>query len=193
MPLIQWISQNILNANATGGGMGGGSALVQQTSYIVASGGAKGAGNAFYEKVLTLVSAGGGGVGGGSATVEKSTAFQKRINYLPGDKVYFNNRPWVIISFQYSDVEPLFKLVSNKNEELVYQSELSDQPRQLPFGAPGNSLGLPAFAGTKVINIPSPEFNLSRELNIVQEKINLFETRPMNNYPTYPGRRKVNL
>jgi len=55
MPLVQWIMQNLSTPNAQGGAVGGGTALVQQTSFVIATGGANASGTSFYEKISSII------------------------------------------------------------------------------------------------------------------------------------------
>lgn len=200
MPLIQWVSQNILNATiAKGGGVGGGSASVQKTCFIIASGGAKASGITPYHKISSLLSSG-GGVGGGSASsIEKSIYFYRKTNYLPGDKVHYRNQPFVVVNLQFNDIEPLFKIAFNNTEESVYQSELSSTSiclnRRLDIVQEKINLletqpmdNYPIYTEVHQSELKSSTY---RQLDIAQEKINLLEAQPMNNYPVYSGKRTV--
>lgn len=202
MPLVQWIMQNLSTHVAQGGAVGGGSALVQLTSFVITTGGAKVDGSALYEKISDLI-ASGGAVVGGQAYVDDQSANFKKIRHLPGDTVYDKcNKSWVIISFEFSSSgEQTLHLFNNVKRKTLMESEVSEVPR--PFSAHETEIGfklsalrtqplanLPVYSGRKVLEGPQPFATQEAEIS---SKLAALRTQPLVNLPVYTGRRKVKV
>lgn len=191
MPLIQWIMQNLQLPQ--GGAVGGGTALVQQTSFLIPSGGVQAGGDSFYNKISRII-ARGGAKGGGEAGFESSSVNRKRVKHLSGDVVYDNcNKSWVVISFQFaSSGEQRLNLTNNVTQKVLFESEISDQPIYvLGEGFCNSSIAnLPVFSGRKLVSFGSND--IFDQSNLVESKIRSL-SGPANNFPVYAGRRKVKL
>jgi len=195
MPLVQWIMQNLSTPNAQGGAVGSGTALVQQTSFVLASGGANASGSSFYEKISTIIATG-GAVAGGEAYVNQQPANIKKFRHLPGDTVYDNcNKSWVVISFEFaSSGEQKLHLFNNVKQKVLFESEISNQPIYvLGDGFRDCSLtNLPIFAGRKIIKFGHLD-PLEDHAAIANSKVIALKTQPLANLPVYLGIRKVKV
>ena len=193
MPLVQWIMQNLSTPNARGGVVGGGSAIVQQTSFVIASRGGNVGGASFYEKTSSLVATG-GAVAGGESYVDDVPAYFKKIRHLPGDTVYDKcNKTWIVVSFEFaSSGEQKLNLSNNVKQKVLFESEISEQTtyvlgegfRDCPIA------NLPVFSGRRTLKF---EQEPDAQASIASYKVAALRNQPMANLPVYPGRRKVKL
>lgn len=195
MPLVQWIMQNLSTPNAQGGAVGGGSAIVQQSSFVIATGGATASGSSFYEKISSIIATG-GAVAGGESYVDDQPANFKKIKHIPGDTVYDKcNKTWVVVSFEFaSSGEQKLHLSNNVKQKVLYESEISNQPIYvLGDGFRDCSLAnLPVFSGRKIVKFGNLDL-LEEQSSVVNSKIIALKTQPLANLPVYTGRRKVKL
>lgn len=195
MPLVQWVMQNLSTPNASGGAVGGGSALVQQTSFVIATGGANASGSSFYEKISSIIATG-GAVSGGEAYVSEQPGNIKKVRHLPGDTVYDKcNKSWVVISFEFaSSGEQKLRLSNNVKQKVLFESEISNQPIYvLGDGFRDCSLtNLPIFEGRKIVKFGqlSP---LEDNAAVANSKVIALKTQPLANLPVYTGIRKVKV
>jgi len=195
MPLVQWIMQNLSTPNAQGGAVGGGTALVQQTSFVIATGGANASGTSFYEKISSIIATG-GAVAGGEAYVNEQAANIKKVRHLPGDTVYDKcNKSWVVISFEFaSSGEQKLRLSNNVKQKVLFESEISNQPIYvMGEGFRDCSLAnLPIFVGRRIVKFGSLD-PIEGQAAIANSKIIALKAQSLANLPVYSGRRKVKV
>lgn len=200
MPLVHWIVQNLSTLKSKGGAVGGGSAAIQQVSFVIATTGSEAGGTAFCEKISDIAFSG-GGVSGGNSFSSKEFAYYKKARYLPGDVVYDKcNKSWIVVSFQISSFsEQKLNLTNNFKQKIFFESELSEQQVYILedrfkdcnkiclFGAIGGKARVVIDESSRVIE------KKRLESVFVSNKINSIRNEPLAGLPVYNGKRKVRL
>ena len=185
MPLIQWIMQNLQVPKKTQGVLVGGSANISEEMF-------------FNDPTQVVV--------GGTATISTAHINRVPIKFNIGDTVFDScNKSYVIISFEIDTLgQAVYTVVNNgfvkqigERDLFNFQdvlSHLSLQTQQgeenvscLPGGYPVyiNQIGISGEEDYQV----DPVYN---ELaNKAKIKIQEITTKPLDNLPVYPGRRRV--
>jgi hypothetical protein len=143
MPLIQWIMQNL--QPTSDGVVVDGVALVKKLINQIGNGGVEVSGTA--ENIVIISREGvvingfasvsqtqnyaftGGVVVDGAAFVEISKEFKKKIQYLPGETVYFNSQynTYTVLGFYYDLDDKIKYEIANPNKPtiFVYEQDLA--------------------------------------------------------------------
>jgi hypothetical protein len=203
MPLIQWVMQNL--SSNLGGAVAGGSATVSGGFLIVPKGGATASGKALYQKVFSIIPSGGALLGGKSSIEERyGVNTTRKILHLPGDIVYDEtNKPWIVVSFEFStsNSEAKYNINNNIKNEFLYDSQITDF-----FSDYLNYLEKETLDKINSLsNQPEYSRNLlgMRKISFEDKKttkkdtlsfdkiIAELKTKPLENLPTYSGKRII--
>jgi hypothetical protein len=175
MPLVHWIVQNLSTLKSKGGVVGGGSAAIEQISFVIATSGSEAGGTAFCEKISNIASSG-GAISGGNSFSSKEFAYYKKARYLPGDVVYDKcNKSWIVVSFEFSSFsEQKLNLTNNFKQKILFESELSSQQ-------------------IYVLENGFKDCAVHNQSVFINNKINSIKNQPLAGLPVYNGKRKVKL